>query len=32
MTIMTTIQYEIDIKVPVDKVYEYYTKPDNIIQ
>ncbi len=32
MTIMTTIQYEIDINVPVDKVYEYYTNPDNIKQ
>src|SRR5215216_6540836 len=24
------IQYEIDINAPVDKVYEYYTNPDNI--
>ena len=32
MTIMTTIQYEIDINAPVDRVYEYYTNPDNIKQ
>ena len=29
---MATIQYEIDINVPVDKVFEYYTNPDNIKQ
>src|SRR5829696_3429807 len=29
---MTTIQYEIDINAPVDRVYEYYTNPDNIKQ
>ena len=29
---MTTIQYEIDINAPVDKVFEYYTNPDNIKQ
>jgi ligand-binding SRPBCC domain-containing protein len=29
---MTTIQYELDINAPVDKVYEYYTNPDNIKQ
>jgi len=29
---MTSIQYEIDINAPVDKVYEYYTNPDNIKQ
>ena len=28
----TTIQYEIDINAPVDKVFEYYTNPDNIKQ
>jgi ligand-binding SRPBCC domain-containing protein len=27
---MKTIQYEIDIEVPVEKVYEYYTDPNNI--
>jgi len=27
---MITIQYEIDINAPVDKVFEYYTYPDNI--
>ena len=26
------IQYEIDINAPVDKVFEYYTNPDNIKQ
>jgi ligand-binding SRPBCC domain-containing protein len=29
---MTTIQYETDINAPVDKVFEYYTNPDNIKQ
>ena len=29
---MQTIQYEIEINGPVDKVYEYYTNPDNIKQ
>ena len=29
---MATIQYEIDINAPVDKVFEYYTNPDNIKQ
>lgn len=29
---MTNVQYEIDIKAAVDKVYEYYTNPDNIKQ
>jgi uncharacterized protein YndB with AHSA1/START domain len=27
---MTKIQYEVDINAPVEKVYEYYTNPDNI--
>lgn len=27
---MTSIQNEIDINTPVDRVYEYYTNPDNI--
>ena len=27
---MTSIQNEIDINAPVDRVYEYYTNPDNI--
>ena len=27
---MKTIQYEIDIEAPVEKVYEYYTDPNNI--
>lgn len=27
---MTSIQSEIDIKSPVERVYEYYTNPDNI--
>ena len=27
---MGTIQYETDINAPVEKVYEYYTNPDNI--
>ena len=27
-----SIQYEIDINAPVDKVFEYYTNPDNIKQ
>ena len=26
------LQYEIDINAPVDKVFEYYTNPDNIKQ
>jgi uncharacterized protein YndB with AHSA1/START domain len=29
---MTSIKYEIDINAPVDKVFEYYTNPDNIKQ
>jgi ligand-binding SRPBCC domain-containing protein len=29
---MTNVQYEIDINAAVDKVYEYYTNPDNIKQ
>ena len=29
---MTTVQYEIEINAPVDKVFEYYTNPDNIKQ
>jgi ligand-binding SRPBCC domain-containing protein len=28
----TTVQYEIEINAPVDKVFEYYTNPDNIKQ
>jgi ligand-binding SRPBCC domain-containing protein len=27
---MTKVQYEIEIKAPVEKVYEYYTNPNNI--
>ncbi len=27
---MANIQYETDINAPVEKVYEYYTNPDNI--
>jgi uncharacterized protein YndB with AHSA1/START domain len=27
---MTTIEYEADINAPVERVYEYYTNPDNI--
>jgi ligand-binding SRPBCC domain-containing protein len=27
---MTQIQYEVDINAPVERVYEYYTNPDNI--
>ena len=27
---MTNVQYETDINAPVEKVYEYYTNPDNI--
>jgi ligand-binding SRPBCC domain-containing protein len=27
---MKTIQYEINIEAPVEKVYEYYTDPNNI--
>ena len=26
------VQYEIDINAPLDKVFEYYTNPDNIKQ
>ena len=26
------LQYEIEINAPVDRVYEYYTNPDNIKQ
>jgi ligand-binding SRPBCC domain-containing protein len=29
-TDMTTIEYEADINAPVERVYEYYTNPDNI--
>jgi uncharacterized protein YndB with AHSA1/START domain len=28
----TTVQYEININAPVDKVFEYYTNLDNIKQ
>ncbi len=27
---MTTINNEIEINAPVDRVFEYYTNPDNI--
>jgi ligand-binding SRPBCC domain-containing protein len=27
---MTRVEYETDIKAPVERVYEYYTNPDNI--
>ncbi len=27
---MTTIQNQIEIKAPVERVFEYYTNPDNI--
>lgn len=27
---MTRVEYEVDINAPVQKVYEYYTNPDNI--
>ena len=27
---MTTIEYQTDINAPVERVYEYYTNPDNI--
>ena len=27
---MTQIEYETDINAPVERVYEYYTNPDNI--
>jgi ligand-binding SRPBCC domain-containing protein len=27
---MTKVQYETEIKAPVEKVYEYYTNPNNI--
>jgi uncharacterized protein YndB with AHSA1/START domain len=27
---MTQLQYETDINAPVERVYEYYTNPDNI--
>ena len=27
---MITVQYETEIKAPVEKVYEYYTNPNNI--
>jgi uncharacterized protein YndB with AHSA1/START domain len=27
---MTKVQYETDIEAPVERVYEYYTNPDNI--
>jgi ligand-binding SRPBCC domain-containing protein len=29
-TDMTTIEYQTDINAPVERVYEYYTNPDNI--
>jgi uncharacterized protein YndB with AHSA1/START domain len=29
---MTSIKYEIEINAPVDKVFDYYTNPDNIKQ
>jgi uncharacterized protein YndB with AHSA1/START domain len=27
---MSRIEYQIDINAPVERVYEYYTNPDNI--
>lgn len=27
---MTEIKYEININAPIDRVFEYYTNPDNI--
>ena len=27
---MTKVQYETEINAPVEKVYEYYTNPNNI--
>jgi uncharacterized protein YndB with AHSA1/START domain len=27
---MTRVEYETDINAPVERVYEYYTNPDNI--
>ena len=27
---MTSIRTEVEISAPVDRVYEYYTNPDNI--
>ncbi len=27
---MSRIEYEVDINAPVERVYEYYTNPDNI--
>jgi uncharacterized protein YndB with AHSA1/START domain len=27
---MTTIQTQLEINAPVDRVFEYYTNPDNI--
>ena len=27
---MTRVEYEVDINAPVERVYEYYTNPDNI--
>ena len=27
---MTRIEYEVDINAPIERVYEYYTNPDNI--
>ncbi len=27
---MTTVQYQTDINAPVERVYEYYTNPNNI--
>jgi uncharacterized protein YndB with AHSA1/START domain len=27
---MSRVEYQIDINAPVERVYEYYTNPDNI--
>jgi ligand-binding SRPBCC domain-containing protein len=27
---MTKVQYQTEINAPIEKVYEYYTNPDNI--
>ena len=27
---MSRIEYDVDINAPVERVYEYYTNPDNI--
>jgi uncharacterized protein YndB with AHSA1/START domain len=29
---MTRVEHEIDINAPIERVYEYYTNPDNIQQ